>query len=862
MNRWTVLLTALLFCTIAVLGCSGGGGTPVTPGTGPGITTGTPTHGAQTQTHLWGYWNCYVDIENQTVEAIPDRSVMFSANVVTFLNGQPTGLMFVINETPVDPSFIDVDIDVTLTHPLAGMPRYDGYDVKGVFIGNGSKTLSYDSALSYGIQDTDQTMLEDPDPASYPGDVAGGGPDGFTRWFNPIEFTVKGVLGFTEGKLASKNYLSNSTLNPYKYFADGFGKNDDVWTWLNANPTTNGVFASGMSNTRNYYLRFPNAVGVNYDYAVVASWKGEDLAVDHPAPAPESPGCLIDDNSTLYYVDGTKNGGWLIMDISLFHWPFYSHQPSSISVETNVLTTNPYKFDATEMIPVGGDANYSTYHFEVESDSVPGLTGNWLWVISQYDGYNYGNPFGVPNAAETLPLAAFFKFGLTVGTIPPCPKPEVTGMDPDHAGSGQNLDDAAITGTDFENGPDLAVKLTKAGETDIVGTDLKFVSATKITADFDLAGGGLGFWSLEMVNGCGTPTTAPDIFEIVEAGPKLKASGDLPGPHATNTEHDLCVVGSNSFGHRGVYYHYSTSPTAIFQVFHYENLDYSAQAVAHITLVGNYGYTPGQLLLNDDYLRAIEVMAQGTMFNSNWWTGPMGWGGYPADGAVCWWNSTGLLENGWLYFNMQFHDLERSFSLTGRNWGYWGNKPAGVDGATGYFDAGYGSSNFGSYTGYYPADHVGSVDGMVSDNEAFWCGIDSDPQGLSAPFNIIWYYMEGPPDAYGIEVFENVATMAFPVSLFTIDDPYEGTGVFPEDVTVANTYGNATGAEGNWACVLENNGDTTWNLAVFTQEGDLIGRLGPYNGTPWHCDADETNIEVHVWCTEGGTPKYYIFEFI
>lgn len=856
MNRWTVLLTAMLLCTFVVMGCSSDGGSPVTPDTGPGLTSGVNEHGAQAQTHLWGYWNCYIDIETQTVEVVPCRTTLFAANVVGFLNSN-NSLSFFINDTPITPDYTDVDIDITLSHPLPGLPSYDGYDVRGIFIGDGSQYMQYNSDLSYGVHGTDQTMFADPDGGN-------GAPDGYSRWFNAMEFTGAPPLGFVDGLIASVGYTGNCTLNPYRYFADGLGSNDDLWTWLLDNPDANGLFASGMSNTRNYYIRFPTATGINYDYAVVANWKGEDLVMDHPAPAPEMVGCSVETPvpPQVYYESPTKNGGFLVADISLFGWEY---QPSTIYVESTVLSS--YYTFTTEMTPVAGDDTYSTYHCEIPADDVTGLDDQEFWVIAENEGFDYTNEFGITNFADTDYLAAFFRYDLEINPEAPCPLVQPTAIDPAQGGTGSSVEDATITvGTpDLENGPNLAASLTKAGETDILGTDVSWISSTELTADFDLSGAALGFWNVEVVNGCDPAPPAGvgvDLFEVIQAGPYLRVCGDLPGPIGTNWTHDFSVQGSSAFGHPGVFYHYSTNPTVMFQVYHYAMDDYATTATLHSNLTGNYGYTIQGMLINDDDLRAIEVMAQGSMYMDSWNSGPMSWGNYPCNGPIFWFPVSGVMDNAWLYFYMQFHDMEREFSTTGILWGYWGNNPAGVDGATAVMSPPYGSGNFTSYTGYYPADHTGSQDGMVSDNEAFWHAVDSDPQGLTPPFNRIFYYLEGPPDAYGIEVMQNVSNMAFPVSLTTIDTPYEGTGVIPLDVTVVNSYGNTSSATVNWLCVLEDNGDTTWSFAVFEQDGSLVARLGPYDGDGWHCDADVENTEVHVWYDDAGTPGWCIFGFI
>ncbi len=522
MNRILGHLALLLVCLTVALGCSNVGGTngnPIFPASGGDLTDGAIRAG-QRQMHLWGYWDVYIDVEKQAVEATLNRSAMFTANVVTFLNNPVTNLKFKIYGTPVTADYVDVDIDVTIVHPFPGLHQYDGYDVRGVFMGVGSQTMSYGDNLQYAAYDADQTMYDFNDKDTLPytdpyGDDLVGMPDGYTRWFNASEFTFKGLFGYTQGKLATPNYQSmlTATLNPYKYFADGLGPQDDLWTWLNANADSNGAFTAGISNTRNYYLRFPTANGVKYGYAVVASWKGE-APEDHPANAPEAAACAVTITPDIYYEDPTHKGGDLIMDIDLWGWDY---QPSTIFVESTVLSA-VHEFDASEMTPVGGDDNFSTYHAEIPADSVEGLEGNEFWVIAEYGDLDYTCDFAPPGGAPEAPLAAFFRYDLEVLPESPCPDPTVTGIDPDYVLADLQLDDVTITGTALVDGTSLAVKLAKTGQSDIVGTDVTYVDDTTITADFDLTGAAEGFWDVVVTNGCGKEANGPGLFEIYSCG--------------------------------------------------------------------------------------------------------------------------------------------------------------------------------------------------------------------------------------------------------------------------------------------------------------------------------------------------------
>ncbi|HEX9745625.1 MAG TPA: hypothetical protein VGB30_09380 [bacterium] len=400
MNRWTALFAIVI--VFFAISCSSGGNTPVIPdNTGTNLTgnSAVETTGSDQGNYLWGYYSVYIDVENQTVEYVAKRTTMFNANVVTFLNGNPAALQFDINDTPVGPDYIDVDIDVTIVHPIPGLTQYNGYDVMGVFIGDGSGSVN---GLATPANGTDQYLFN---------------ADGYTRWFNPSEFGGElPLMSFTDGIFASKEYSGSSVVNPYKYFADGLGASDDLWSFLTST-SDNGVFASGSSNTRNYLLRFPNSAGVLYDYTVVASWQGEDPA-DHPANTTEAVAISTTQTPDVFYVpDGSDQGGSLILDIDVFGWEI---QPTSLAIESTVFS-GQQEFDAGTVV-TGGNDQFSTYHVEIAEDgSTTSNYGNEFWVILKYDGYDYTNEFGVSNSASA-PLAGYFRSDMEVLTEQPCPE--------------------------------------------------------------------------------------------------------------------------------------------------------------------------------------------------------------------------------------------------------------------------------------------------------------------------------------------------------------------------------------------------------------------------------------------------------
>jgi len=407
MGKWISLTAAMLLCIVIMVGCNSRESGPTIPSAASNQTVG----GSRTRTHLWGYYNVLIDPETQGATVIYSRSAMFAVNVVAFLNAKPTSLAVQANGVTVGPDYVDVDIDVSITHPFPLMPKYDGYDVRGIFMGDGSPALIY--AGSGGI---DQVMydygLTSPDP--HPG--APGMPDGYTRWWNPEEFPSPGLYGYTPPMAGSPGYEGTATLNPHKYFADGLAVEDDLWGFLTAT-ADDGVFSSGSTNTRNYYLRFPIGPAIRFGYAVVANWAG---ATVHPANASEAVGLKVDVTPGVYYVDETENGGDLILDVSVFDWdsPPVSGVMTEyrLIVESSVLSM-PYYANSTEMQPTGSGADYCIYHLEIPADDVQSVSGNQFWVIAECSDENYTNPYGVPNDADTDKLAACFRYDLDVA---PC----------------------------------------------------------------------------------------------------------------------------------------------------------------------------------------------------------------------------------------------------------------------------------------------------------------------------------------------------------------------------------------------------------------------------------------------------------
>lgn len=347
---------------------------------------------------LWDYYDVYLDEATGTLEAVPNRSTMFSANVTGILNNNPTTLGFVFNGFNTGAGFLEVDVDLTIKHPLA-LNGYQGYDVRAIFVGNGSAIMSNNANLRYPIYNIDQYVTN---------------ADGYTRWFNPLEFFVTGLFGYTKGIYASNNYSATATLNPYKYYAEGLTATGSLWDHLSAGDAAAGTFLNGTSNTRNFQIRFklPNP-GVKYGYAILANWKGAKPEL-HPDHAVEAQAVSVEFTPDAYYVDELTKGGDIIMDISIFDWASELTggvmEDYDIIIESTALSTH-YVLNDSEMTPTFS-GNYFTYHVEIPADDLHSVADNEVWVCVRYVGTSYAG--GAPNATGTDKITACFRYALPV----------------------------------------------------------------------------------------------------------------------------------------------------------------------------------------------------------------------------------------------------------------------------------------------------------------------------------------------------------------------------------------------------------------------------------------------------------------
>ncbi len=313
---WALATIALLALTI--IGCSGGNPTVPSPlDDNPPASRYSGTAGNRI---LWGMWQFKVDLAGENIEIIPCRNGLAHVNVVTLVEPVPLKYLRLDDSTlEIDMEEGIIDVDVILEHPLPTCPEYTGFDVRGILISHGSwDGLGIDSDLV--LPEANETRLLNA--------------DGYTRWWNPMEFFGDGILGYSDGLLGipynQEGY--ECTVNGYKYFADGLGPNDDVMQPVVLQGR--GRFSASSTNRRHYSIDFGPSQSdfMIFNYAVDASWEHptnmpptslDDFPIDANSLEPFNIDIQEDVNS-LYYDPGLEDcptsGGVLRLRINVATW--------------------------------------------------------------------------------------------------------------------------------------------------------------------------------------------------------------------------------------------------------------------------------------------------------------------------------------------------------------------------------------------------------------------------------------------------------------------------------------------------------------------------------------------------------------
>jgi hypothetical protein len=512
MFRKFTLSLVLLGILPIFIGC-GGNGSPVAPMTDiPSLDTNS-TGITRPHNMLWGIWDVVVDLENETIDSIPLRGVMFNANVTKFLQppSSPINLLTLSINPGSQVQFGYLDVDVTIRHPFIGAQKFRGFDVRGIVMGEGMESFEWD---------VDATR-------SGEGELQCLNADGYTRWWNPVEFTTyETIFGYSTGAYVPAGYMATATVSPYKYFADDLDTDTPV---TDLNPDNRGTFGVEPGiNTRNYLLQFPVLAGggpvYHFNYAIDASWAlpSDDYVPDYPVEAfpPEANMqeawmvTLDDSESTAWYVDDAQNGGFVKLAIEVFDWQAplqqsgVSEEVSAIWIESPVI--NGPKEVSTWALPQPSGPVSSVWNVEITDLSLTsaGMFECWIGVEASYP-ENYapvidGDPgmFDWPDK----PLTAFFQGTLNIKGENPVLPPEVISVIPPKGPVSTVMTDLEIFGANFIDG---AVVEFDQGMDSLAVTNTTWIDPGLITCDLNTSGP-LGFYDVTVTN----PDTQYDTLEF------------------------------------------------------------------------------------------------------------------------------------------------------------------------------------------------------------------------------------------------------------------------------------------------------------------------------------------------------------
>ena len=301
-----------------LVGCQGGNSpTDPTVNVQPqsiGSLDSTPTSDADR--FLFGLWHVEADTLSGTFTAIPARTTDLHINIVPAVNA---GLKLGIEVKPgSNPPAGYFEVDFVITHPFPGLPTFTGFDMHGIILCNGSE-----HANGFVF------------PGS--GDLEVQNPDGFTRWWNPTEFTDPGFFGYMKGLYAIEGPggAPTATINPYKLFGDGLMALTDV-SYLATLPLTHenarAVFRSGATNRREYDIQFPWSGGpiFYFDYAIDCSWDMPysdpptqipgDFPINANAPEPFIVNASVTDSAVKGTYYGGAGSGTIELSMDIWDW--------------------------------------------------------------------------------------------------------------------------------------------------------------------------------------------------------------------------------------------------------------------------------------------------------------------------------------------------------------------------------------------------------------------------------------------------------------------------------------------------------------------------------------------------------------
>jgi hypothetical protein len=489
-KMWLAVFGSL---ALSALACSATGPLlPSSPDLQPQATVSDPVGSSHS---IWGFWEVAIDPGSGSISVTETRTAAFNANIVRFLQPpySPTNLLTVKANPGTDMTTGYLDLDISIKHPFPGLKKFRGFDVKGIVMSDAIPPMMVE------LQNL----------------------DGWTRWWNPSEFTTYGtILGYTQGNKATPGYLATAIVNPYKYYADSLDKDAAIST---VDISQRGSFSTNPGiNTRRFILQFPLAPGPIYkfNYAVDACWAkpSDDFGTDYPIEAfpPEANQQeawridVTDTGSTAWYKDNSY-GGSVKLDIEVFDWqaPFnplgVPGELAGLWLEGDIVS---YPIDLLPLASVapGGPVS-SVFQVEITDLALSHSGPTPIWIIAQnLDPNNYapqiqGDPYQF--AWPDKPLNAFCQTIVEISDVQPQNAPVVLDIQPDQGAPGDIMP-ALVTGQYFLDG--CQVELRESGGPFIIeGSGETWMNPTSVNVTLDLTGAPVDTYDVVVIN--------PDMME-------------------------------------------------------------------------------------------------------------------------------------------------------------------------------------------------------------------------------------------------------------------------------------------------------------------------------------------------------------
>ena len=309
----------ILFLIFLYSGCSQSGSSPVSPESQDNQPqTAISTAGSVSSHQLWGYWQCELDPSTGEITAVPARTSQIHLNIARLID-TTMGMTITVLMDESDPQTGYFVARMGITHPFPGMTEFSAFDVRVILI----------TTAQYSSGDFNFPGPNDPSTLNA---------DGYTRWWNPVDFPVPGIFGYTPGKFGKEpppGTPLESSINPYKQFATALTDYYKVFYLTTVPPTSElgrGVLHDDATNFRKWELQFPvtpEGLKIYFNYAIDVSWEEPDnIPPDVPNDFPLNANCpeafIVDaeaTGNTLWAITGSPlGGGELSLEIECWDW--------------------------------------------------------------------------------------------------------------------------------------------------------------------------------------------------------------------------------------------------------------------------------------------------------------------------------------------------------------------------------------------------------------------------------------------------------------------------------------------------------------------------------------------------------------